>query len=620
MIIQFPTPYPDELLYSVLARYHIRSGNVFWKHTLEDLFGKRSISATAFLPSGIGSLVQNLPQNTMLTGQKIIEKHTMYPFYTVFLPTEKAQSIYESMMSDDGRKIYMQSGIMASAIPQNQYLKYCSKCSKADISRYGELYWHRLHQLPGNLICPKHGLWLENSKVRIIFSNKHAFMLPTTSNCDLTKERKVGRNVLERFKEVLLQAECLLSGHYESQSFSHFTRCYRNYLIDQGFANHNGRVNQKKLHDDFRVYYPEELLKSLHVDVGQWLFNISRKHRKSFHPYYHILMLIFLGLNVQAVFKTNSFKNNPFGKPKWPCLNVVCSEYKRNVVEEVTTRMCEKTKKPIGRFTCTICGFSYTRKGKDQGQEDRYKYTRIMDFGSLWKKELQSLLEENLSYREIARRLNVDPGTVIKYEKKVKGIKNLSKEEPKQNKCQTINSHRQVWLQLQKDNPGLSKTELRHQKPSTFTFLYRNDREWLNNNSPNLQNRNNENNRVNWKNRDQEMFEKVQKATKEIKYRSGKPKRVTVKSIGDAIGEKALLEQQLHRMPKTKMFIDGIRESEKDFRLRRVKHVIEEISIAGEEIIAWKVLRKANIKKEFSNEVQDYIELKIKYNQISCNK
>ncbi|MEQ2466710.1 TniQ family protein [Niallia sp. Sow4_A1] len=100
MIIQFPTPYPDELLYSVISRYHVRAGNVFWKHTLEDLFGKRTISASVFLPSGIGSLVQHLPKNTTLNEQIFIEKHTMYPFYTVFLPTEKAQSIYESMTSE----------------------------------------------------------------------------------------------------------------------------------------------------------------------------------------------------------------------------------------------------------------------------------------------------------------------------------------------------------------------------------------------------------------------------------------------------------------------------------------------------------------------------------------
>jgi len=166
MILQFPTPYPDEILYSVLGRFHIRSGNVFLKHTLEDLFGKRTLSATAHLPSGISSLVERLPENTTIDGKTLIEKHTMYSFYTAFLPKVQAHSIYQDMLSDDGKKIYMQSGIMASSITQNKYFKYCSACLKDDT--YGEMYWHRLHQLPGQLMCSKHELWLEDSIVPII--------------------------------------------------------------------------------------------------------------------------------------------------------------------------------------------------------------------------------------------------------------------------------------------------------------------------------------------------------------------------------------------------------------------------------------------------------------------
>ncbi|GAY78765.1 Tn7-like transposition protein D [Sporolactobacillus inulinus] len=420
MIIQFPTPYPDELLYSVISRYHVRAGNVFWKHTLEDLFGKRTISASVFLPSGIGSLVQHLPKNTTLNEQIFIEKHTMYPFYTVFLPTEKAQSIYESMISDDGKKIYMQSGIMASSIQQNKYLRYCSACAEEDIATYGEMYWHRIHQLPGNLICTKHELWLEDSDVLITHSNKHAFILPTTSNCDLNGKRRITETSLIQLKNIVLQAENLLNRKYQNQPFSHFTQFYRYQLIEKGYASFKGQVKQKALNDAFYNLYSEELLKNLCIEPGatQWIANFSRKHRKSFHPYYHLLMLNFLDLDVNAAFEETSFENTPFGHPYWPCLNSTCPDYKKNVIKKVTIRRCEKTKKPIGRFTCPTCGFSYTRKGMDPNKDYCYKFSRIMDFGFLWKRELQLLLNDGLSYREIARRLGVDTNTVIKYEKK----------------------------------------------------------------------------------------------------------------------------------------------------------------------------------------------------------
>lgn len=609
MIIQFPTPYPDEILYSIVARYHIRSGNVFWKHTLEDLFGKRTISASVMLPSGIGSLVQHLPKNTTLNEQVLIEKHTMYPFYTVFLPKEKAQSIYNSMLSDDGKGIYMQSGIMASSIPQNKYLKYCSACAKEDIAMYGELYWHRLHQLPGKLICPKHELWLENSTIPINHSNKHVFILPISSNCDLTKARKANPTFRRQINKIIQQAEYLLNGRFKNQTFSHFTEFYRHQLIEKGFANFNGRVKQKELHEAFHNFFSNELLKCLYIKVGeaQWIADFSRKHRKAFNPYYHLLMLNFLSLNVNSVFRSDSFENNPFSYPKWPCLNALCPDYKASVIKDVTIRRCEKTKMPIGRFTCPNCGFSYTRKDKDQNNDDRYKYTRIMDFGFIWKKELLSLLNNELSYREIARRLAVDTSTVIKYEK----IINKESDSKHFKDNDLVIKHRNEWLQLKRTYSDLTKTQLREKSPALYAFLYRNDRDWLNSNSPKRRKGESINNRVNWLKRDKELLERVQKVAREIRDIADKPVRITVKTLGDGIGQRALLEKHLDRMLETKVFIEEVSESEQDFRLRRVKYVINEMLENGEVIKEWKVLKRAAIKAEFYNEVKGIIKLYI---------
>ena len=37
MISFFPSPYPDELWYSVICRYHVHSGNSCAKHTMRQL-------------------------------------------------------------------------------------------------------------------------------------------------------------------------------------------------------------------------------------------------------------------------------------------------------------------------------------------------------------------------------------------------------------------------------------------------------------------------------------------------------------------------------------------------------------------------------------------------------
>jgi|HigsolmetaAR205D_1030408.scaffolds.fasta_scaffold03172_5 hypothetical protein len=46
-------------------------------------------------------------------------------------------------------------------------------------------------------------------------------------------------------------------------------------------------------------------------------------------------------------------------------------------------------------------------------------------------------------------------------------------------------------------------------------------------------------------------------------------------------------------MPKTKAFIEEVVESAQDFRLRRVKQMLNEINEVGEVIKEWKVLRES---------------------------
>src|SRR5712692_7659464 len=45
-------------------------------------------------------------------------------------------------------------------------LRYCPACAAGERSRFGECYWHRLHQVPGALLCAEHDLLLEYVPLR----------------------------------------------------------------------------------------------------------------------------------------------------------------------------------------------------------------------------------------------------------------------------------------------------------------------------------------------------------------------------------------------------------------------------------------------------------------------
>lgn len=83
MISFFPTPYPDELWYSVICRYHIRSGNYCAKHTMQQLYGDTYRTPSLMLCGGINILLPQLPQGYLHT-KDIVMQHTFYPYYARF--------------------------------------------------------------------------------------------------------------------------------------------------------------------------------------------------------------------------------------------------------------------------------------------------------------------------------------------------------------------------------------------------------------------------------------------------------------------------------------------------------------------------------------------------------
>jgi hypothetical protein len=78
-------PYEDELLYSILARYRIHSGNIGLKSALDDIYGDRNVTAVMDLPSHLDRIITNMPIDSKYSAEELIEKYTLYPFYTAFL-------------------------------------------------------------------------------------------------------------------------------------------------------------------------------------------------------------------------------------------------------------------------------------------------------------------------------------------------------------------------------------------------------------------------------------------------------------------------------------------------------------------------------------------------------
>jgi hypothetical protein len=76
MITCFPDPYPDELLYSICARYgeRVRYPNQR-KFLIQELFGSKCSSATVGLPCHLAHLISVLPPGHSYTVKRLIDNH-----------------------------------------------------------------------------------------------------------------------------------------------------------------------------------------------------------------------------------------------------------------------------------------------------------------------------------------------------------------------------------------------------------------------------------------------------------------------------------------------------------------------------------------------------------------
>ena len=95
--------------------------------------------------------------------EDIIINHTMYPQYARFIPLEQKKRALHHMSYD-----FCDAHHLFAILPRGEadlYLRYCPLCSEEDRQQYGEVYWHRVHQLRNMQICPKHNCKLVDSAV-----------------------------------------------------------------------------------------------------------------------------------------------------------------------------------------------------------------------------------------------------------------------------------------------------------------------------------------------------------------------------------------------------------------------------------------------------------------------
>lgn len=624
MISFFTDSYEDEILYSVIARYHYYIGNANYKETMIQLFGSSSLIPSLEFQSNLEYFTRQLNDRDRYNCSSLIERHTLYPLYSPFLPQDRKEAIEFDMRYRNGMAIYTKIGAVAGSICRKEGIYYCPKCAIEDKEKYGEAYFHRIHQVQGVIVCPFHGCLLYMYSVSKKDVSRQQFIRLEYEKANLIQNYEFDKK--GQFKKIAQAAYFILNSNLKDYNRNLVHQKYIYLLKQKDLLTVNSRIMQKELYQMFVNYYDIKLLEKLESNVlydneFNWLKVITRTPGRAIHPIRHIMFILFLCQSVESFFSVeNDIKRL---KHKWPCLNPVSEHYKKLVIDNCKVTADYKTREPVGTFTCNICGFVYSRKMNSDDANSKYKIGRIKEFGSVWKEKLKVLVaSNNYNINQLSIIMSCDPKTVVKYSAKI-GLENLIDSEMKDDcndsKCDKenkiinyIEAYRQSVLVYINLNPRCSKQQVRSNLYKEFSYLYRNDREWLQKKMNNLgsQKSHASNSRVDWESRDNEIVQEIKKILPEL-INTQNPARITKSSIGKKIGKLALLEHYIDKLPRSKRYLDEILETVHDFQVRRIQLICSKKF----NLKKWQLIRQAGIRSKYLNDLEEIIEKCINKNQ-----
>ncbi|WP_235846996.1 TnsD family Tn7-like transposition protein [Neobacillus soli] len=603
------TPYPDELFYSVISRYHNWSRNRLRDESMEKLFGKKNFSPLAGFPSRLSILASRI-NDDMITPIYLVNHTTFFPLFRPFIQNERANRL-ETLMSNNVQSNQIQT-TMGHIEKRKKYLYFCPKCFDEDKVGFGEAYWHRTHQVFGVNVCPKHNVWLIESTI------KHSTeKLVPLSRKIVDKGKDVFNSKPNKHLYYLISTgvHWILNNHPPTLDLEDIKSHYKTILQETNFMNYQEKIRFKELIPKIIEFFGEEFLMDMESNLdpkqrSSWIRGIFKKHVKPVHPIKHLILISFLKYTPKDYFELRPTSFKPFGEGPWLCLNPAAQHYLQPVIRDCRIKGNEKTGKPGGIFHCS-CGFIYTRNGPDKTQSDKYRYSYVKSFGRVWEQKLMdSRLIENKSFRKLAKEFKMDRETLSKHFNRLV-IQNNSTDEFQFQK----ENYRKEWFNLLTKFPEKTQTELRGIANAIFKWLYRNDKEWLTLHSPIKKRSHVPNNSdasliaKDWNITDMEIVSQIPNIVKSIALENGKPKRITATAISDRLRYKQFLSRNKHHLPKTKKCLESVIENTEQFRIRRLMWVLMKMEENNEKFAKSKILAKASLKnQQLTKEMEELIE------------
>lgn len=326
----FPAALPDETLHSILSRYARLCGLNGNRSAFAGVGGVETFSQNVAFPCRLENLVDALPFGSDLTVTDVISRHTLLPYFQPFMAQQQVNDVC-AMMAGHDSSLKFRLGVVASRLESSSRIRFCTSCVEQDLVDTGAAYWHRVHQLPGVLVCPHHGtvLWvLDDGWSR----DSRQLYLPDD---DALRRRSrlltIPVAAQSLLRHIAVRSLQLLGSGVVAVSPDHLRMIYLRKAEAQSLASPSGRLRLKPLarhmSDFFSTLPPSWEYSVLSSPEGEdpasWVTKLLRKPRRTHHPLKHILLAQALEISNEELLAAVELQPSPSGilqKPSPPSL------------------------------------------------------------------------------------------------------------------------------------------------------------------------------------------------------------------------------------------------------------------------------------------------------------
>lgn len=544
---------PDETFFSLASRHHQLWGHVTSAQTCQLIFGSARAGTHHDLPNSLGAFAR---RTNALLGEVdyIARERTLLKFYAAFAPPSEAENAVACMSSASVAHLKLRLGILTSRFRANHPLKACPQCMEQDLRETGWAYWHLKHQFPGVWMCTIHKRPLLQSALKANGVERFQWLLPRLSDlspASVEPDETASCSVLLSLAELI--EHLVQSAERQPLLLRKLHGVYRQELRARGWIAGVASLRTGQIATAFLDYceplrrIPEfAALAEDEEGMATQLGRLLRPPRSGTHPLRHLLLIHWMFGDAQRFdFAVNSEGSNdhpPAHDDVLAALPVVDPRVARlcSLIEE-EGQSVRKAASLVGVDPQTAlvwaakAGIAISRRPQKLSADVRAKAIRDLRRGT--------------DKEQVASQAGVSVGTITRLLLSDAKL-HIDWSEARSAKARAHSRAR--WLQMLQSSGSLGIKWMRQLDPRTYTWLYRNDRAWLDAHKPDPlpESRRSRPPTVDWEARDEQLRALVREAALLLMGERG-VRRIHFWQLCQQIPDLRAKQASLHRLPRT---------------------------------------------------------------------